>query len=751
MPFTIDANERKRLKDKYKKRQKEREEEEKRKKKEVEERKRKQEEEWRNLVEEWRKEEEERRKKEEEEGSSKSELSQGAVYEWADGRLTITFLNPPQESATNSSHSGLDSEEEDLPAPTPPLFNGHAITNGLAHHAKEDVHQKDEAFSDRESFSDHDAFSKEDFHSLVEVYNREGSPKKEVRSQTPLSDEEDLAGVSVKQLRVSYLSAAQENDHQSANKHKITHKSDIKADLNTSVNISSLVDTYSTPQPRAPTPSNRPDDLAPVSLQSLKSVYEATATASSSAGSRYGSSCGSSPASSSPAPKEELNISLHQLREEYCRSVQDGHTQSHTPTRTPPETGVSIRQLTRSMTDLRGLGHDNSAIVEDDRSALAAVNVKALTRSFSDLTRLSEPIVSSPSRALPRHDIPTFSVSVKKLRASYGDLPSLLSSTESGKPAGVSPRSQSHSHTMCTSKIPRLEQPSPTLPSGGCLASHGIHRTFSLSCLSNKNLKSTLVPTKASEVHSAHSRAHAALSSNKSNSNTYSGIVDGHITSKKLNKKPGRKHKSLSRDKNKIATVSSKKAATHPKTADISYSTQESREYLGRGIQQRPWLSAQDLTKTHTSTKVNESVSSSTLSLGTQVTCDRVPEPRELKRRSYVDQARLCEPPGVAATTKGGGGGGRDRYITKANVARLCATFVGPVPRPPEAPIQRNINTGVSVAHMKAAYQYRDDLLEKHVGPRVRSFDAAKMKSKFEKPQVTAHQPASHGGDATTS
>ncbi|KAK8389217.1 hypothetical protein O3P69_020870 [Scylla paramamosain] len=35
----------------------------------------------------------------------------------------------------------------------------------------------------------------------------------------------------------------------------------------------------------------------------------------------------------------------------------------------------------------------------------------------------------------------------------------------------------------------------------------------------------------------------------------------------------------------------------------------------------------------------------------------------------------------------------------------------------------------------KAAYQKRDDILEKHVGPRVRSFDAAKMKSKFEKPK----------------
>ncbi|XP_071540256.1 uncharacterized protein [Panulirus ornatus] len=66
-------------------------------------------------------------------------------------------------------------------------------------------------------------------------------------------------------------------------------------------------------------------------------------------------------------------------------------------------------------------------------------------------------------------------------------------------------------------------------------------------------------------------------------------------------------------------------------------------------------------------------------------------------RRSYCDQARLCEPPDVAAT-KGGGGGGREPYITKANVARLCAAFVGPIPPLPQTPPRRNICTGVSVA-----------------------------------------------------
>ncbi|ROT81579.1 putative biorientation of chromosomes in cell division protein 1-like 1 isoform X4 [Penaeus vannamei] len=42
---------------------------------------------------------------------------------------------------------------------------------------------------------------------------------------------------------------------------------------------------------------------------------------------------------------------------------------------------------------------------------------------------------------------------------------------------------------------------------------------------------------------------------------------------------------------------------------------------------------------------------------------------------------------------------------------------------------------------MKAVYLNRDDILEKHVGPRVRSFDASKMKNKFEKPKQVSQMP----------
>ncbi|XP_063858430.1 uncharacterized protein LOC135099807 isoform X2 [Scylla paramamosain] len=181
-----------------------------------------------------------------------------------------------------------------------------------------------------------------------------------------------------------------------------------------------------------------------------KSAYEATASGSSCAVSRHSSSGSCSPAGGSPAPKEELNVSLQQLREEYCRSVQDGLSRSHTPSKQPLDTGVSIRQLTRSMNDLRGVGRDSPcSIIECDRPALASVNVKALTRSFSDLTRLNSEPLGPTTPTTPRHLSPTHSVNVKKLRASYGDLHRLTSGESGGlwEYGGVSP-SLPHSHAM---------------------------------------------------------------------------------------------------------------------------------------------------------------------------------------------------------------------------------------------------------------------------------------------------------------
>ncbi|KAK8389191.1 hypothetical protein O3P69_020870 [Scylla paramamosain] len=359
-----------------------------------------------------------------------------------------------KEASSSSSANELDSEEEHLAAPTPPLFNGHAIIRHPENGCNgEQV--KDENLNDREPLIIHETNIKEGFHSLLHAYKENTRSAKETPEPAPLSDGEDLAGVSVKQLRSSYLSVAQDTKRATPDILKTPVKPEIKAELNTSVNISSLVDTYSTSHPRPVTPSSRPDDITPVSLRSLKSAYEATASGSSCAVSRHSSSGSCSPAGGSPAPKEELNVSLQQLREEYCRSVQDGLSRSHTPSKQPLDTGVSIRQLTRSMNDLRGVGRDSPcSIIECDRPALASVNVKALTRSFSDLTRLNSEPLGPTTPTTPRHLSPTHSVNVKKLRASYGDLHRLTSGESGGlwEYGGVSP-SLPHSHAMQVSQV----------------------------------------------------------------------------------------------------------------------------------------------------------------------------------------------------------------------------------------------------------------------------------------------------------
>lgn len=104
-----------------------------------------------------------------------------------------------QEAASSTSPSETGSEEEEDLCPTPPLFNGHAITNGVDS-STTDVPIEEEIASTEDSHSDHDIHGREGFRSLLEVYKREGTPKKEFRAQTPLSDEEDLAGVNVRKL-----------------------------------------------------------------------------------------------------------------------------------------------------------------------------------------------------------------------------------------------------------------------------------------------------------------------------------------------------------------------------------------------------------------------------------------------------------------------------------------------------------------------------------------------------------------------
>lgn len=117
------------------------------------------------------------------------------------------------------------------------------------------------------------------------------------------------------------------------------------------------------------------------------------------------------------------------------------------------------------------------------------------------------------------------------------------------------------------------------------------------------------MPTKPSEVHSAHSRAHAALGSKKTKCNRYNGFVQSHVTYSHLHKKSTHMHDMSSPVKPKHMAVQSEHVETKIKTADVGYSSQMSKGDLGPSGKQCLWSTAQDLTCTH------ETPSSSTFSL----------------------------------------------------------------------------------------------------------------------------------------
>lgn len=121
---------------------------------------------------------------------------------------------PPLQDSSTSSGSEF---EEELPVPpTPPLFNGRALTNGVVPHRAQDeellIHREaktEEKWTGREeeiaeeadiyeAYNDNNrSFTKENFDSLIDTYNNK---QEEVRPTSPLSDQENLAGVNVKQL-----------------------------------------------------------------------------------------------------------------------------------------------------------------------------------------------------------------------------------------------------------------------------------------------------------------------------------------------------------------------------------------------------------------------------------------------------------------------------------------------------------------------------------------------------------------------
>ncbi|KAK7067518.1 hypothetical protein SK128_019946 [Halocaridina rubra] len=163
------------------------------------------------------------------------------------------------------------------------------------------------------------------------------------------------------------------------------------------------------------------------------------------------------------------------------------------------------------MNDLRGVGQEtNHSALDGDRSAFASVNVKALTRSFSDLTRICDSSNSTSPNRQRKEDIRTFSVSVRALRASYGDLPQAVSS--SALPPVPRPRT-----TMTSSRIPRPQQRLSSVNKNSA-----VQPTPRTSCppppapsTGARNRKLPPTPVKPSEVCSAHARTHATLDSKR--------------------------------------------------------------------------------------------------------------------------------------------------------------------------------------------------------------------------------------------
>ncbi|XP_063858429.1 uncharacterized protein LOC135099807 isoform X1 [Scylla paramamosain] len=442
-----------------------------------------------------------------------------------------------------------------------------------------------------------------------------------------------------------------------------------------------------------------------------KSAYEATASGSSCAVSRHSSSGSCSPAGGSPAPKEELNVSLQQLREEYCRSVQDGLSRSHTPSKQPLDTGVSIRQLTRSMNDLRGVGRDSPcSIIECDRPALASVNVKALTRSFSDLTRLNSEPLGPTTPTTPRHLSPTHSVNVKKLRASYGDLHRLTSGESGGlwEYGGVSP-SLPHSHAMkpgnstykACSKLPL-----PTESRIPILKPSPHKSTTQIPKLSKKEPESSppkplLAPKPTSTLpcpsSSLPQHATASRPGKFVLSNTSKSAAKTDTSTKKpkiLSVQPSQGTSGVQDKKTAHKTATKQNLAkadsTDGEAVIAEYQRGDSPTMVDLGGRRSkppaPNNNKTNINNNNTNNNNDAAPSPPRASVYTGVSVKHL-------RRSYCDQARLCE----ALDEAGRAGSGRKPYITKANVARICASLVGPIPPPPRTPPRRHISTGVSV------------------------------------------------------
>ncbi|CAL4069333.1 unnamed protein product [Meganyctiphanes norvegica] len=258
------------------------------------------------------------------------------------------------EEKENKESSSYESEEDLTPPATPPLLNGHVVRHqeGLLNgghdltltQVRQELEQARALVTDLNNQHD-EGYNQADLHPQENLTNgglthqpkQLSVPSKEERPTTPHTDDE-LAGVNLRELRSSYLTAA----HVAK---QVDHSEEIEKSR---ISIKELVGTYSSPPPSTPPPNKTcPDDLTPVSFRSLKSAYEATAATPSGAGSRNSSCSSSFGLGGSPHLDQDLSgISFKHLREEYCRTAsQETHSRSSSPCKPPPDTGVSIRQL----------------------------------------------------------------------------------------------------------------------------------------------------------------------------------------------------------------------------------------------------------------------------------------------------------------------------------------------------------------------------------------------------------------------
>ncbi|XP_076066324.1 uncharacterized protein LOC143039888 [Oratosquilla oratoria] len=645
-------------------------------------------------------------------------------YEWWDGTrsICISFLenkkipeDVEESCSASSSHSSPsstascssgpeDSENDEIVPKIEVDLVESRCSEEIASEIYEDEPLREESFSEREDEVEEEEEEEEEYdesHSLTNGHSTEAQSYTNGHHAST-SDEcpdEELLNVNVKKLTSAYLHSASNDDSARSSGSEGRGGQPPKEEVvRPSVSIHELMDAYTSPTKTAPSKQDHPridKELPPqgtlhsrlnaysavaqtykpvtskeeinvgVSFSSLKNAYVQSANKS-----RPDGQASDKDLNGAPSPlKEEvnLNVSLTQLRETYCNTARsssardDANSASSPASKTSPvvSTGVKIKDLTRSWSDLSQAGRDKMAgpntrsAISSDHHIFSRVSVKELRRSYSDLTRITATSTTTTAAAEDRfekrgreNDTDSYRISVRELRASYGDLSRLADSPPI--PVGRT----------------RTPSPSPRSRSFGVMSRSTSHQ----------NLGSGQQPHSLPPCHTFSTHSSSPSSSFK---NT---------------------HKSW-----------------EPKQQLQLSSRASSMVELGGRRSKEVGVGVSDVPRGGLKEPIYTGVSVAQL------------------KRSYCDLART-QAPSLKSPPKT-----PDLQWVEGSVQRMCAAFSTPPPpspQPSSSPSQRRrIITGVNVAHMKAAYN-RDDLYEKHVGPRIRSFDASKMKSKFEKPKA---------------